>query len=100
MVVELIKEVELIAKREGIYTMYVFKTLDTYDYIMCTRLPNWQVPEVNVGDQGFLQYHIVKSGDSYTTPDGTVVIYKYSNTYFINFVKKSDTLKNKEIILW
>lgn len=99
MVIELIKEVELIACRGGTYTMYVFKTLDTNDYIMCTRPPNWKVPEISVGDKGFLQYQIVKAGDIYVTPDGTTVTYRYSNTYFINFVKKSDTLKNKEIIL-
>lgn len=97
--VELIKEVELITVRDGNYTLYVFQCLKTLEYIMCTRLPNWQVPDINIGDKGFLQYQIVKAGEHYITPDGENVLYKYSNIYFINFVKKTDAVRNKEIIL-
>ena len=97
--VEFIKEVQLLAIRSSVYTTYVFKVIKENEYVMCTKLPNWQVPEINVGDVGFLQYQIVKSGEHYITPDGTDVVYKYSNIYFINFVKKTDAVKNKEIIL-
>ena len=97
--VDLIKEVELLAIRQGTYTMYVFKSIETEEYIMCTRLPNWQVPEINVGDRGFLNYQKVNAGDEYVTPGGERIVYRYSNVYFINFVNKSDIVKNKEIIL-
>lgn len=97
--VELIKEVELLAIREAVYTMYVFKELNSEEYIMCTRLPNWRVPEINIGDIGFLQYQDVKAGDEYVTPSGQRILYRYSNVYFINFVVKSDIVRNKEIIL-
>jgi hypothetical protein len=95
----IIKEVELLAVRDGVYTVYVFKVLNEENYVMCTRLPNWQVPEISIGDQGFLQYQIVNAGDKYVTPDGEKDIFRYSNCYFINFVNKSDIVKNKEIIM-
>ena len=100
MVKEYIKEVELVAIRLAVYSMYVFKECNSSEYIMCTRLPNWQVPDVNVGMKGFLQYQIVHAGDEYTTPDGEVIKYRYSNSYFINFVNKSEmTSSNNEIAL-
>ena len=97
--IELIKEVQLLAFREGNYTVYVFKCITTDEYIMCTRLPNWQVPNINIKDIGFLQYQIVKAGDKYITPNGETIYYKYSNVYFINFINKADNINNKEIIL-
>lgn len=97
--VESVKYVELVAVREGNYTMYAFRDMDSPIYIMCTKPPNWQVPEINVGDKGFLSYQSVKAGDEYVTPDGERMVYKYSSIYFLNFVNKTDVLKNKEIIL-
>lgn len=99
--VELIDEVILMAVREGNYTMYVFKSMVTNKFIMCTRMPNWQVPSINIHDVGFLQYKIVKSGDEYFNPTlGTTVKYLYSNVYFMNFIIKSTILQNNnEIIL-
>lgn len=97
--IELIKYVELLAIRESTYTIYVFQSIETLEYIMCTRLPNWQVPELNIKDRGFLQYQIVKAGDKYVTPFGEEIYYRYSNIYFINFVNKTDDVNNKEIIL-
>ena len=97
--VDLIKEVQLLAIREAVYTIYVFKEINSETYIMCTRLPNWQVPEINIGDKGFLHYQSVEAGDEYITPNGETVYYRYSNVYFINFVSKSDIVKNNEIIL-
>ena len=99
MVLELIKEVELLAIRSGEYYIYVFQVENTGEYVMCTRLPNWQVPDVNIGDKGFLKYQTVKAGDEYVTPEGTTIVYKYTNTDFINFVNRSSIFKNKEIIL-
>ena len=97
--VETVKYVELVAVREGVYTSYVFKDIKSYEYIMCAKPPNWQVPEINIGDKGFVSYQVVEAGDEYVTPDGERKIYKYSSIYFLNFVNKTDVLKNKEIIL-
>ena len=98
MVKEFIKEAELVAIRDAYYSIYVFKTADN-DYIMCTRLPNWQVPEIEIGMKGFLQYQIVKAGDEYITPEGEAIVYKYSNCYFLNFVNNTDDIKSNEITL-
>lgn len=92
--------VKLLAIREGNYTMYVFQKLDIDTYIMCTRLPNWQVPEIQIGDTGFLEYQNVIAGEEYfDIVQEKMIRYLYSNIYFINFVQKIDILKNNEIIL-
>lgn len=97
---EFIKEVKLVALREGTYTIYVFQELLTNEFIFCTRLPNWQVPNIDIGDIGFLQYREVRGGDEYFNPvTYTTEIYQFSNVYFTNFVRKSDVIVNKEIIL-
>ena len=98
--IELTKEVTLVAKRDGTYTNYVFKDNNSSEYIFCTRLPNWQIPEIEIEDIGYLQYQIVEAGDSYVDPDtGEIILYRYNNSYLKNFVKKSEIIKNKEIIL-
>jgi len=99
--VERIEEVQLVACRESNYTMYVFKKINSSEFIMCTRLPNWQVPDIKMLDVGFLQYHIVKAGDVYFDPKlETTTKYNYSNVYFINFILKTEVLQtNNEIIL-
>lgn len=95
-----IEEVKLLAIRTGTYSVYVFRNIETKEYIMCTRLPNWQTPDVSVGDIGFLQYETVKAGEDYfDSLTGNSVKYLYSNVYFINFIQKTDILKNNEIIL-
>ncbi|MGV8961907.1 MAG: hypothetical protein ACOH2V_00820 [Candidatus Saccharimonadaceae bacterium] len=95
-----IEEVKLLAVRGGSYTVYVFQNLKTDGYIMCTKLPNWQVPEITLGDTGFLEYQIVKAGESYYNLALEVSeIYKYSNVYFINFILRNEVLHNNEIIL-
>ena len=99
MVVELIKEAKLVAIRDSTYTMYVFTLLEEKNYVMCTRLPNWQVPEISIGDSGFLKYQTVEAGDQYTTPDGSIINYKYTNAYFLDFIHKTDKLNKDGIIL-
>lgn len=97
--VEVVLPATLLAIREGKYTMYVFKNAETGEFIMCTKLPNWNTPEIFVGDSGFLQAEIVKAGEEYfdvnTLNKNT---YLYSNIYFKNFIHKTDAV-NSEIIL-
>lgn len=95
-----IEKVKLLAVREGTYSIYVFQNVDNGEYIMCTRLPNWQTPQITIGDIGFLEYQIVKAGESYYDPkQGIMVSYSYSNVYFINFVQGTNISQNNEIIL-
>ncbi len=90
---------KLIAVRNGAYSIYVFKNLESDNYVMCTRLPNWQTPDITIGDIGFLKYEEVVAGQSYFNPaTQTSETYKYSNVYFENFVKESDIV-NLNIIL-
>ena len=95
----MIELVELVAERSGYYTMYVFKLLEKSEYIMCTKLPNWQTPDIKIGDVGFLQYTIAVAGSTYFNPNtNTFETYKYDNIYFTNFVNKAD-INNNNIIL-
>jgi hypothetical protein len=92
--------VKLQAIKEGVYTMYVFKNLEDSNYIMCTRLPNWQTPDISIGDVGFLNYQVVKAGEEYYNPITEEQIkYSYSNIYFINFVRESEIINNNSIII-
>ncbi len=96
---ECIREVELLAVREGLYTNYVFQTIDTKEYIMCTKLPNWKVPEISIGDNGFLQYQIVQAGEEYfNVGTQSMVKYNYSNIYFNNFILKTENINKNNII--
>ena len=96
----LTKHVKLLATRQGNYTMYVFQDLDDNEFIMCTRLPNWQTPEIEIGSEGWLQYNMVKAGDKYYHPDtDTYIKYDYTNSYYVNFVHKSEKIKNDSIII-
>jgi hypothetical protein len=98
--IEKIDRVKLLATRPGDYTIYVFQKMDNNEYIMCTRLPNWKVPSIDIGHIGFLQYQIVKAGDMYFDPNTQRNIsYNYSNIYFINFVDENELVKNDKIIL-
>lgn len=95
-----VEKVELLAIKEDTYTVYVFRNLDTNKYIMCTRLPNWRVPSISIGDKGYLEYQTVLAGESYYDPTlGIYGIYQYSNVYFINFILEANIIQNNEIIL-
>lgn len=96
----MVEEVRLEAIRGGAYTIYVFKNLETGNIIMCTKLPNWDCPSISVGEEGFLKYESVLAGQTYYDPTtDTDIKYKYTNIYFINFVKKSEITKENNIIL-
>lgn len=98
--VDKVIRVKLQAIKEGVYTMYVFKNLEDSNYVMCTRLPNWQTPDISIGDVGFLNYQVVKAGEEYYNPTTEEQIkYSYSNIYFINFVRESEIINNNSIII-
>ena len=96
----MVERVKLLAIKESNYTMYVFQNLDTFEYIMCTKPPNWQTDDIMVGEEGFLKYESVKAGEEYYDPNTeTSITYKYTNTYFTNFIRKSEITNNNNIIL-
>lgn len=91
---------ELIAIKDSTYTVYVFKDLDTKGYLMCTKLPNWQTPELNIGDKGFVSIEHVNAGQEYFNLETqSNSKYMYTNIYFKNFVKESVRIQNTEITL-
>lgn len=95
---------KLVAIQEGQYTNYVFEDLDKefnsdLKYITCTKPPNWNYTEViNIGDIGYLQCEFVEAGINkwYSSNEKQFIPYKYTNCYFINFIKKKDIISTKE----
>lgn len=99
---EHIVEVELVAKRVDRYTNLVFQLKRDKDaYIMCTILPNWGIPDISVGDKGFLQYSEIYPGDEYLDLEtGEIKVYRYRQNYLINFVLTPQIInKKQELIL-
>ena len=86
----LIVECELVKIKEAKYTLYVFKLTNVKEeYIMCTRLPNWQTLDLVIGTKGFLQYQEVLAGETYFDVETEMPIkYQHSNVYFNNFIIK------------
>ena len=84
----------LVAKKDGLYTLYVFQLDKTKEYIMCTKLPNWDVPNIAMGDRGFFSYTIAIAGEKYYNPKtDEIVKYNYTNIYFTNFI---EFIENKQ----
>lgn len=97
--VEKTEHVELIAKKEGTYTVYVFENVRNYQLIMCTKLPNWQVPELNIGIRGYVSYQVINAGEKYFNKlSQKYETYSYSNVYFQNFINEPK-IKNNRIEL-
>jgi len=91
----------LVAKKdEGAYTQYVFQDMIKLDFIMCTRCPNWQTNQVNLLEDGYLEYHEVRGGvDTYY--DASVQYtktYQDDATYFLNFVPITKVLKDGYVV--
>lgn len=88
---------KLLAKREevGGYIVYVFQNLDDNSYLMCTRLPNWETPFLELGDIGFLEFKEVIAGVDqwYSRSDQQHYYYKYTGIYFLNFVEYKEKIK-------
>ena len=86
----------LVAKKSGIYEIYVFQQ-DNQEFIMCTKLPNWGVYNINIGDSGFLTYEYANAGEEYFDRDTNEKrIYRLTNIYFKDFIKD---IKSKEKII-
>lgn len=95
---------QIVAIQPGHYTVYIVEDLDResndeFKYISCTKTPNWNYSEeIRVGDKGYLQCEFVDAGMSkfYSNEKQEFTAYKYTNCYFINFVKMRDEVSEKE----
>lgn len=92
-------KVEVEAIKNGIYTVYVFRNLNTDEYLMCTRLPNWEGADLQVGQVGFLSYNFVKAGDPwFNNKTQGYNLFSYTNNYFEKFVHEKEQ-KNDCLII-
>jgi hypothetical protein len=92
---------KLLAIREGIYITYVFQNMDNIkQYIMCTKCPNWNIPDFAIGMEGFLSYKFVQAGrDSwYSTKDMEFYPYQYTANYFQDFVPITHVINGDRIV--
>ncbi len=91
---------KLVASREELYTLYVFQNLDEPNnslmrYITVTRPPNWSNANPDIGDIGYIECEYVDAGDEYYKRDsGNKETYKYTQCYFLNFIKDKDKVDN------
>lgn len=77
---------KLVAKQNGIYTIYVFE-LDNSEFIMCTKLPNWTDLDIQLGDSGFITITEAIAGESYYDRySESYKTYRFSNIYYKNFI--------------
>lgn len=89
---------KLVAKKDGIYTIYVFE-LENNEFVMCTKLPNWDVSPISIGDEGYVTFEEAVAGENYFNPKTeNYHIYNYTNVYFKNFLKE-DEFKQEKIIV-
>lgn len=96
---EEVAQVKLLAIRHGAYSMYVFKDLINNNLIMGTMLPNWEIPNIQIGEIGFLKYQKVKAGEQYYNPTTEEIhTYRYTNLYILNFVKETDAIEKSSNI--
>lgn len=88
------------AKRPGNYTVYVFKNLDNSEYITVTKCPNWEDPEIDVGQEGFLTFKFVKAfQDTWVNKmTGEIISYQYSANYYLSFLPSSHVIKDGSIV--
>jgi len=92
---------QLVAKKDGIYTTYVFKLIEEKNqYIMCTVLPNWDCTYIALNSIGFLTFEKANAGEKYYIPTTeTYGIYKYSNTYFKEFLEIPEIQEQEQILI-
>ena len=87
---------KLVAERnDSGYIIYVFKCLDKEvakesPYVMCTRFPNWNHRELEIGEIGYLEFVEIKAGDDTWFDGATRIPYRYNMIQFIRFIEQQD----------
>lgn len=89
----------LLAKHTDLfnYTNYAFQNLDTNEYILCVRFPNWEHSKINIGEKGILHFREVIGGEDKWFNGSTFTPYRYTGWHFINFVPINED--NKELLM-
>lgn len=80
--------VKLIAKQTDIfdYTTYAFQNIDTGEYVLCTRFPNWEHSIIEIGEEGILQFKEVIAGEDKWFNGTNMIPYNYTGWHFIKFI--------------
>lgn len=88
---------KVVAKQAGQYTEYVVEDLnrdytDDLKYVTVVKLPNWDLPDIEIGDVGYIKFQYVEGGISkyFKKETENWEIYKYTNNYLINFYKEQE----------
>lgn len=88
---------QLVAKsvEPGGYITYVFLITEQpvidklkTKYIMCTQFPNWDHKEIQLGEEGYLQYQEIIAGKDQWYNGKGMVYYRYNMIQFLKFVPK------------
>ena len=86
------------------YTTLVFKNLEhttwTNKYIMCTKVPNWDSPQMKINDTGYLTYKEVIAGVDKWFDEKLQIMksYRYDSLYFIDFVPDNKKEKSDYVL--
>lgn len=89
---------KVVAKRKGLYTVYVFQ-IDDNSYRMCTLLPHWgNEYDLEIGETGFLTIQSYIAGEKYYNRHANKEeLIQFTNVYLKEFIK--DKIKTQDIIL-
>lgn len=91
---------KLLARSEDAYgyTRYVFKNLVTGCFEMITRLPNWDLPYIEIGDVGFVNYIEAVAGEDtwYDADNDVFVKYRADGSYMVSWVFAGEYAKKEE----
>lgn len=70
------------------YVTYVFQDLIDGTYRMVTRLPNWNMSYIGIGDIGYMKYMEAVAGQDswYDHENDTYVHYKYDGSYILDWI--------------
>jgi hypothetical protein len=78
---------QLVAYKEELgYVTYVFKDLDTEEYVMCTKFPKWNSEPIGIGDCGYIEYKEIIAGKDTWYNGSEQIPYIYEGCQFIKFV--------------
>lgn len=98
---------KLVAKRnDNGYIIYVFKCLDEQiirqtPYVMCTRFPNWNHREIEIGEVGYLEFMEIKAGEDTWFDGANQIPYRYNMIQFLRFIEQQEdeTIENNRYIV-
>lgn len=91
---------KLVTQQDDFYTTYIFQNLDESNnsllrYISAVKPPNWNGTSPEIGDSGFVELEYVDAGDEYYQRNtGNKETYRYTQCYFLNFIKDKEIVTN------